>query len=75
MSGIRVALSGAAGRMGRVVLPGLEGTPGIEGSRVVQVFAGGLLGSIYRVKCKATTLVGNVFALSADVPVNTVFGV
>lgn len=30
MSGIRVALSGAAGRMGRVVLPGLEGTPGIE---------------------------------------------
>ena len=29
MSGIRVALSGAAGRMGRVVGPGLEGTPGI----------------------------------------------
>ncbi len=30
MNGIRVALSGAAGRMGRVVGPGLEGTPGIE---------------------------------------------
>jgi len=30
VSGIRVALSGAAGRMGRVVGPGLEGTPGIQ---------------------------------------------
>ena len=30
MSGIRVALSGAAGRMGRILAPGLEGTPGIE---------------------------------------------
>jgi len=30
VSGIRVALSGAQGRMGRVVGPGLEGTPGIE---------------------------------------------
>lgn len=30
MSGIRVALSGAAGRMGRVLDPGLSGTPGLE---------------------------------------------
>lgn len=64
-----------AGDAGQPLTGLLSGAPVIEGARVLQVFAGGLLGSIYRVKCRATTSAGNVYALSGDVPVNTVFGV
>lgn len=53
----------------------LIGSPAIASPVVSQQLGGGVLGSIYRVRCTATFDDGSVYALSGDVPINTVFGV
>lgn len=64
-----------AGDQGQSLDGMLQGQPEIVGHRVKQRLAGGLLGNVYRVKCRIETDSGQVFEVASDVPVNTVFGV
>lgn len=53
----------------------VSGAATFAGPVVKQDIAAGVLGVTYTLKCSATTNLGNIYPLSADLPIAAVFGI